>query len=54
VAKKRKEVKIIEFAKDNSENELNDKPSCFGNKCDFCKIDICGEYWYNICEYESN
>lgn len=53
MAKRKNKVKKIDFDKIVEINE-SDKPSCFGHKCSFCKLEICGEYWYNNCNYEES
>lgn len=48
MAKKRKEVKLIVLDTEAIKLEL-DKPSCFGEKCSYCRADICGRDWYASC-----
>ena len=46
MAKKRKEVRKIVI--DTELSELDNKPSCFGEKSPYCMPLICGE-WYSRC-----
>lgn len=48
--KKRKPIKRIELEKgENSKVKENQRPSCFNTKRNYCRRDLCGE-WYDKCQ----
>jgi hypothetical protein len=48
--RKKKNVRIIEVEEVEFEPKNKDsKPTCFGNKEEYCTSDICGK-WYEKCQ----
>lgn len=48
MSKRRKEVKVIVVDTEAMQKD-RDKPSCFGEKCSYCRSDFCGREWYDQC-----
>ena len=47
MAKKRQNVKKIVICEEM--DEVLNKPLCFGEKCSYCRSELCGEEWYVRC-----
>lgn len=48
LAKKRKDVKVIQVSENIKDNSLRVKPECFGEWCEFCDKELCGG-WFSRC-----
>lgn len=51
--KRTKEVKKIVVDYKAVQEDLN-KPLCFGEKCSYCRIDLCGKDWFEKCSEGSH
>lgn len=53
VTKKRKDVEIIKDIDDSLVKKAAETPKCYGSKCDYCKKELCGEYFDSCPLYDS-
>lgn len=48
MATRKRDVKKIVIDSD-VEDEDPDKPSCLGQKCHYCRAELCGQKWFDLC-----